>query len=393
MTWAILRWVWGVNMELFYLRIYYLQRDNVIDFMLYGVLELLRQQPGFEEVILPQIILKADERVGVATRSAIAQLISAPGSAGLIVRTSNPADWAGMVDAMPTVECRPEHAESIVDQVIEISKDPALTEYSQKEGTGYDPKNTTVSIAPYLKCFAFCTVTEHPNLEGVVYSDFFQKSRLDTFYDSYNYHPTEGTHRLRGGTEILFEDEKAKILDAVLRLRDRIRGTGLFDDADALQFELGLAQENFLKPYLFQVRRLSAKNLAQDAEKGRGRYHFRNSRIFGITSKKEIKLPVSRHMWRDEAIVKGDKNMPSGYILYPECSSDRLSISAMPTSMKGYIPGQRSNAASLEHNHTRFVQRALNTGGFALLTDVPSDFEDRSIVTFISNGIEGRLTI
>jgi len=324
----------------------------------HGVLQLLREEPDGKQFIPPSEILHPGEAFTYATWRKVMAACRDEGANRVILRTSQAADWQGMVDTMPTVVVGGGWtypyfaAKAAIDRLRLTCLDPRLIEYSTQEGTGYDPTGVTISLTPYLGAESY-TVTEHPNQEGVVLVDYSVRDGVEPGHDSHRRADNPQMDDLRSG---------------VLELRAWLRSLDLFPEDVALQIEQGWGGKSVK---LFQVKDFAAVQRADfslsENTPGILDQGVAQRRNFGVTGPEG--LLVYRSSAREHRGGMKDIPAPHGPIAFwLNENTGPLTLEDYNPNILAYVAAYHSNIA-LSHANTRFVQAALRKGGVARLTN------------------------
>ena len=351
-----------------------------------GALVYLRGLTRGGDYVLPMEVLKSGDSYTGETHRGVKAACKEVGSDRVIVRTSEPTDFQGMVDAMPTevVEMgwfSRGRIAKVIEQVRQRCTHPDVLKYAEVEGFGYDPQRVTVSVTPFSG-YPHGLVTEHPNQDGVRLVDewepyggnFGDKNVSADFVNGNMAYAYMGQYNFK----------------KYLAVQEWIRESGVLDSDMAYQFECGSGQSN---PVLFQVREFAkrAKANFEVAHSRSGNIH----RVFGITPEEGIEVVVarerSRRMLYENVLPEISDTQP--FILAPDQTHSRLLIDEIPDRrMLGYTTKDKP---ALSHQATRFVQAALrHRHGFAQLMDL--DFYERyryglPKVRVISDGVRQRV--
>lgn len=365
-----------------------------------GILMQMREQKVDGVTVLPLEVLDVQEKTTWATRWAIK---AACKDAGLpkrvIVRTSEQADWAGLVDVMPTIpEVKPSiwTLNSQIGRVRKGCYADDIMAYADKEGGGYDPDNVSISITPDIgRAGTRVIITEHPNLEDVVLVDFceFYGGEVSSMkYSSldFDHGQLQDTHHIRAITSTGLARFKP-LAERALELSRRVRETGWFADDVALQLEGALLGD--ADDLLFQVRLLAERRMADFEIEGDHKFSSGERykyRTFGVTAPEGKVWTVASGGIRSVFANFEEEHPEASYLLAPENITNPLTLKDFPTNMEAYmIKGYPKPA--LPHQNTRFVQMALRKGGVAMLEHLhmrPRGLSRGNKVRVISNGKE-----
>lgn len=319
-----------------------------------GLIHVRENMEGGMNVVPPFELLEPGQKYSWATRRAVLAACKDMGTDRVIVRTSEQADWDGMVDAMPTIVTG-NWALSIMRAISKVRsrcENASVLKYAEREGGGYDPGRVTVSIAPHIQSSRESPrtlVTQHPTLEGAHLVDLSSPAPLpgsdDHFANqSFDY---DGDDKLKWAYTI--EDGEVYARQA-LQLAQIIGQSGILPLHEAFQFEGGMFEG---KAKLFQIRKLADKRKAEFELTDRGR----QIRHFGITPPDGVTLDVARIGSREGYAHFEADNPDKDYLLIVDRGTESLNISEQPSDrMKGYAT---KGTPALSHQSTRFVQMAL----------------------------------
>lgn len=315
--------------------------------------------------IVDAVVFSIHEEFTETMFKKIQTLCSQYDSNSIIIRSSERSDLNRMVDVFPTfqkVKIEFTNIKNAIDHIRYFCRH-SVKKFAGIEGSDYSPDKVTISIAPQIPQ-SILTVTEHPNREGVYYFD------VD-----------------RGAMSIPESDyfgspEKEPYFEKVMAIIEKIRNS--FPDNMALQLEFGVYRNNRLThmdPYLFQIRYLGPKKFA-NYELTRDSFPFEPQRCFGVLPEEGIVLPIANaYRERVRCLDEFEERKPGvDYVFCPTMTNVPLCRCDNPSPhMKGYVPliGLAGSSPSMQHQHTRFVQRALNAEGFSIIGIVPANVEEK----------------
>ena len=351
-----------------------------------GALVYLRELTRGGDYVLPFEVLKAGDPYTSGTHRGVKAACREVGSDRVIVRTSEPTDFRGMVDAMPTevVEMGWLSRHSIakvIEQVRQRCAHPDVLKYAAVEGFGYDPKRVSVSVTPFSG-YPHGLITEHPNQDGVRLVDQWEPYGGD--FGNCNVSADFSGDRMAYRYSVTREFEK------YLPVQEWIRDSGVLDPDMAYQFECGSGGRN---PILFQVREFARKVKANFRVKNPKSVYMH--RTFGVTPEEGIELVVARERSRrllyEEVLPKLPQMQP--FLLAPDNTHSRLLIDESPA--PGLLGYATRDKPALSHQATRFVQAALrHQHGVAQLMDLRFYKKYKyglPKIRVISDGIEQRV--
>ncbi|OGJ47565.1 hypothetical protein A2344_02430 [Candidatus Peregrinibacteria bacterium RIFOXYB12_FULL_41_12] len=321
----------------------------------HGALVYLREQvDGGGKYVLPLEVLKDGDAYTGENHRAVKAACKEVGSDRVIIRTSEPTDFQGMVDAMPTrvVDAGGWFSRGriakVIEQVRQRCAHPDVLRYAEVEGFGYDPKRVSVSVTPFSG-YPHGLVTEHPNQDGV---------RLVDQFTPYGDSDTAFDHNAADflDDELVYKYRCDRGFKRFLPVQKWLRESGVLDSNIAYQFECGSGGRN---PILFQVREFARRASANFEVDGRSNIRIR--RVFGVTPEDGVLVDVSHG--RKVPNDAGDDQLFALVVGYNSSLLEMHQV-ADPR-IAGYFGGGRSNSA-LSHQTTRFVQAALrHEHGFA----------------------------
>lgn len=299
--------------------------------------------PNFE-------ILDAGQSLSSEVRRAVDAACKEAGTDKVIIRTSEPSDWDGMVDVMPT-EIGNNSWLSLqwnLALVRRLAARDAVIKYAANEGFVYDPNRVTVSIAPYVcevtKSSPRCTYTQHPNLEKRVQVDVTSPSTTGIgLQHEPRWFRTDNPAR------------RAEAGDKFFNFIDKLHTGDFLDENEAYQFEGGIDKKG--EPVLFQIRKF--------ADKVNG-VACCNTQFVGDATL-DLQVPVCYVENRSDFARFERSNPGVQYMLSLWHARDPLSVSDQPSGMVGYSVNYSFPA--LAHQNTRLVKMALKRGGFVYLND------------------------
>lgn len=358
-----------------------------------GNLDFLRGVPGINRHLVPSVSLGMRRRLNAGERYALEWLACDFFETDkVIVRTSDPDDFWGLIDAMPTKIGKLTDVDRLIEEVRAECRDPRIVGYSIREGGHYDPSRVTTSVAPLING-PRGLVTEHPNLPDVTCVDLVYG---DTAGHSGNAHSSEASHvsvDFLGDNPLHIYGEHSdpsKEARKGLELGRLVRGSDAYSDSVALQYEYGMWKDLSL---LYQVKGFAYRRdtprspeeiravFDREEEMGLkgGRRGFRN---FGITNEDGLVLPCPRVKGQEEkdpGQFRGtfrnfeEKNPGVDYaaFLSSEGSTHPLTLKDYFSYMKAYLPMPKP---PLSHQNTRLAQICLKRGGVAFLNN-PSVME------------------
>ena len=326
------------------------------------LLYLWEHVPWMRDYLVPMRIIDPAQPLRREFDTWIQGQLDAYGVVDAIIRTSHPADWWGLVDAMPTRGCETHLIKSFAEILLNHAKREELCQYAVYDGIpDYLAGPITVSVSAKLDTLYY-TVTEHPNRDGIYYFDLHDSNPLNCSY-------------VFDANEVRLEQQRIEV-NPLVRLGGRqplreavemiqlimdIRALNLFDPSDALQFELGWHDG----PKLFQVRYFAQKQLVAESEQWAGGSEQTWARVMGVTPREGAvlhtigfgELNPSRELYDRYAYLRQ----------YDFCQAQTVLRHQTTDKMKAYLPVGDLNPA-MSHNHTRFAQVALrNQTGIAVL--------------------------
>lgn len=355
-----------------------------------GLLYFRDQVEGGQQRVLPFELLMPGDQFTRENMRGVQAACRESGTDKVIVRTSEQADWAGMVDTMPTVVCEKGWAglgwgiKRVIEKVRQQCHDPGILEYARREGNGYDPNRVTISVAPYVRptrSTPQMVVTEHPNEKGTNLVDLaWPDAPGSSHFDHSSFDYVDGNNLSYDWNE----DVSEALAQSALKLQRWATEAGVLSGNEAFQFEGGLIPGGRAK--LFQIRHLAERRVAnfQLDQNAAG-----TRRRFGITPEEGVVLRVARVGERKKFRDFEVQNPGVNYLLGVERTTEPLKITDQPTSMRAYM-GDR---AALSHQNTRFVQMSLEdpNGVSAIAVGIGNISNLPKTVRIISDGVRQRI--
>ena len=224
----------------------------------------------------------------------------------IIIRTSVPDDWRGIIDQMPTKVysisrmSEADFMKTVMAGIAEVEQfldedETLVKEHAVLENTQYDAKSATISISPYYGDVTGM-ITEHPNFsDGLLVdvretggqddehrrSDFFQWKRVDN--------PEISDAHLND-----YELWQINILrDNAEKVRQAIRALGIDDD---MTYQFECCWDSVTKqPILLQIREFTPRKTLQLSN-----WTIPNLRYFMGNDGSRITLPIVVETYLDQ---------------------------------------------------------------------------------------------
>ena len=322
-----------------------------------GALEFVRDHvDDSDSLLVPHVILKPGESWTTKHQAQIVELCRREIAELALVRTSSPADWAGMVDVMPTRFSLPENIAQVIEKVRKCCRQKDILKYAANEGGGYASDHITVAVSPFVDSGYRGTVTEHPNFPGGILSDVEYEAEEPSagkrwYSDAFDFNQNKLI------SPPVASEVTADIARNALDIRRKVRSTGGLPDDKALQYEFVWDSQNN-RPRLVQIREFADIDIIPNVQSLRLR-HFGNLEY-------PVTLPAAAGQFRSvfSDFEKGFPNSP--YVLMPKDTTSKLELSDQPLNMQAYVPQQCN--FSMTHQNTRFVQDVLRKpDGYAVL--------------------------
>jgi hypothetical protein len=273
--------------------------------------------------------------------------ISREGTGAIIIRTSVPDDFRGIIDQMPThvlgiPESEVQLARWIKWIIEELEQDyEYVKEHAELEWTNYVLKDVTFSISPYLGNTTFMG-TEHPNFDWIL-ADTQVKSSEDNIHI-----PSEW-----------WGIQWHKSLSMVKQVQESIRQLlGLPLDT-SYQFEVWCEQHE-TTPELLQLREFARRN-PLEVDKG----VIPNLRYFLGNNWRRIIVPTVSFRYLNEVL-----NRTNPYAAHMIGSFWQLKKWELKNNAQGIITPKWGTC--LSHILTQPVVDILKRRGFALLNILPN---------------------
>ena len=241
-----------------------------------GGLEFLeRTVPQLPAIILPRKIVRPGE-----------EWDETPFEGENIVRASHPHDFQGLVDVVGT-EVVPGISASVRQSIESVRMDAASDEvmvYGRYENPAYDGK-VVIGVQPKVRNtsgYQRGSVVEHPNQPDRFFINWIDGLSSDFRIDS-------GLYDQNGKVleRYCYTDSRADA-STLVELYKQVRTSGLAKEDHSFQIEFGEDKWGSSLPYLYQVRALVRKELAQFSLP----VGAKGSLVFGITDPNGVVLPV-----------------------------------------------------------------------------------------------------
>lgn len=282
-----------------------------------------------------------------------------------IVRTTEKSDILWMVDTMPTTLSYVDQLQETIaniqrcillnDEHKTTSKD-FLTKYSIEEWSWFIPKETHITVAPYIM-WIISVLTRHPNQNWIILNDRIINSLRGIHKSAYE---------INGKLSIpLLEIEWKNILPENI----------------AYQVEW-IHDEIRKKFWLLQIRKFAQKKISNYKIHQHQPWTHTSQRNFWVTPKSGILLPIVYSNNRNQAIELWKKLSKAPWYVLSWYNHSWLKWEQHPWKWQiWYFPEIAIWNYALTHNNTRFIQNALRSDNwFALLGNVNEGNKHKSYI-------------
>lgn len=310
----------------------------------WGILESLRAIKSLSPHIPKQIVLEKWQYLSDKQKARL-------WDQRVIIRQSNPLDFDGLVDVLETVICKPDEVHSVLQRIETWTNVSDIIWYARREWLSYNPEETKILISPYIYGTRV-TITEHPNIPGVILVDGSTKHLYpdprncppDTSYD---------TGPLRAYTTA------PEYYKASEKLVKKIRETGLFPDDITIQFE-GVYESNWNTRTwglsLTQVRFFAKRKKRETQE------WWENAKLFWVPGEK-IKNGISMKLGIAHSIAEIGSTKYNTPLLAVRHNSEMSHMAYPWDDVRYMVAGGMNYNRALGHNNTRPIQALLKRSG------------------------------
>ncbi len=360
-----------------------------------GLLRGFKYMAALRDHVVPSFIFREGlDAITPNIREMIAARCANFGSGEkVIARSSCEADFRRFVDVMPTIHGNLGDLDRIIREIRAKCADPELLAYAAREGIAYDPKDVTISVAPYLEGHRGL-VSEHPNLEKVRLVDIVCNDNDS----SGNAHSDKASHfsfdflenehlSVYGNCGMHLEEDARR----GIMLRNLVRDSGLFSDDIALQIEYVVGrQQAFITQVKFFADVKETGCSTAEMRKAFEQENSRGFRTFGITPEDGLVLPCVNAKRRN-AFRNFESRRPgvpyAGYLDLDGLTPQLTLRDSFPFMMAYF-----ADKPPMSHNNFRPVQDVLRNGGVAFLNSPYSvNCEGAEAVKVFSDGLHSSI--
>ncbi|MFA7284638.1 MAG: hypothetical protein WC004_02345 [Candidatus Absconditabacterales bacterium] len=326
-----------------------------------GVLKYLHDyHPEMREHLVPTRILKNKESVSPELFRTLKDVINQYNTYNILNRRSHPDDRYGMVDHLPT-DSIPLH---FIDELACLNKKIKNDDIRKHKVGNTVRKEMTFNLTPLIGHTLY-TVTENPNRTDSMYID---TGVIDSVFED----PCKliGNTVIENSTSNNIQNEPT--VASIVALVNKIRGLGLFDLEERLQYEIGITRND--KRYLFQIRQFCElfPPFPKDIQNALDQQDM--IRLMGQLPPSGIKIP---HIQGKSLIDINDlaQSQTKDFIFTAEHVGAGHSNTRNPQTpyFKGFLSGYHRG---LYHNLTMPSQLALKNRGFVGLAAAKLGWDD-----------------
>jgi len=267
----------------------------------------------------------------------------------VIVRSSHPNDYAGLVDAISTQKGAKNRfdLELAVETIRSNAKCEEVLSYNEFEGQSYDGR-VGIMVQPQNNGIRG-NIVEHPHERGTYLLDFVDEGIGDGVISID--HVVSANGELDDLNKSLLRSASIEDVRRVINLYKMVRETDFVGKDYSFQMEFGINERRFKdkEKILFYQARLFNKFVTPPFElDGDPKYQ-----CFGVTPKEGVVLPVIKTFHADPEVNEATE--PFAWVI--RNMTLPMPLWVQPRKMKAFLPiGSRVN--SLEHNTFRWARRA-----------------------------------